>query len=74
MKTIPLPATESAEPWVIICTYHSVGEWHTAATILEHRDIPARMPDEPTSDGTFDLLVLRTEAEVARELLFPPCG
>jgi hypothetical protein len=72
MNTIPLPPPESAEPWVLICTYHSSAEWHAAATLLEHGGIPARMPDEPTSDGTFDLLVLHTEAELARELLSSP--
>jgi len=74
MKTIPTLATESADPWVLICTYHSAEEWHTAATILEHSGIPARMPEKPTSDGTFDLLVLHAEAEAAHELLFPPSG
>ena len=69
----PLPyraiLPEQSVGWISVASYAGAGQWHAANKLLARRGIIAQMKVADGPDGGFDLLVLQTEAEWARDLL-----
>jgi hypothetical protein len=55
--------------WVIVASFASVGEWHNAASALNHANIPSREAQDPSDPAANALAVLSVEAEAARQVL-----
>ena len=55
--------------WISIGSYAGAAQWHAAKKILSQHGILAQMKSTDDSGGGFDLMVLQTEAEWARDLL-----
>jgi hypothetical protein len=55
--------------WAVVETFATVGQWHAAKGILAKNGIAGQMRSTDDPDGGYDLLVLETELEWARELL-----
>ncbi len=55
--------------WAVMETFATVGQWHAAKGILAKHGIAGQMRSTDDPDGGYDLLVLETEVEWARELL-----
>jgi hypothetical protein len=59
----------AAFSWAVVETFATVGQWHAAKGILAKHGIAGQMRSTDNPDGGYDLLVLETELEWARELL-----
>ena len=60
---------ELASSWAVAETFATVGQWHAAKGILARHGIAAQMRSTDDPEEGYDLLVLETELEWARELL-----
>jgi hypothetical protein len=69
-ESAPLPYFPAPTPatWVVIATFPSVGQWHSAKAALSRHGIEAQM-SSISDDGSVQLLVFPTEAEWARDLI-----
>jgi hypothetical protein len=66
---IPYRSASPPVRWTRVATYASAGQWHAANRVLSHQGISARMATAPGDAIGYDLLVIETEAEWARDLL-----
>jgi hypothetical protein len=65
----PLPIPVHAGGWIVVGTFPSHAQWHSARKALSRHGIAVQMQTADGDNAGVDLLVMHTEAEWARDLL-----
>ncbi len=65
----PLPIPSQAVGWIVVGSFRSHSQWHSAKKVLSRHGIVAQMRTGDGDNAGVDLLVMHTEAEWARDLL-----
>jgi len=65
----PLPIPAAVGGWIVVGSFPSPAEWHSARKALARHGIAAQMRTADGDNAGVDLLVMHTEAAWARDLL-----